>query len=201
MGPYATALLLDFALVLPAPIPPGPGDAAWKDVKTVDGVRLMRAPSETGAPWGSGEADITAPLERVIAHLTDFIAQSRKMPRLAEVRVLDRSDDSALVYFRFDLPWPVSDRDWTVRYTWQRQGDHFLMSWVDANDRGPPPSGALRVSPIRGYWDLIATGAGTTRGRYVFLAELGGSLPRRVREETVWKQPLGTLRGVRDALR
>ena len=54
------------------------------------------------------------------------------------------------------------------------------MTWCDAHDRGPPPTRAVRVAPLRGYWELRATPRGTTRARYVFLAELGGSLPRSV---------------------
>ena len=185
------------ALVLPAPVPPPPGAAAWRTLKTVDGVRLARADSGRKGPWGMGEGEIAAPLDRVIAHLTDFAALPRYVPRLAELRVLARGADEAIVYFRFDLPWPISDRDWTLRYRWRRQGDRFVMIWSDANDRGPPPSGAVRVSPMRGRWELAATARGTTQARYVFLAELGGSLPHSVVEQTAWKQPLQSIRGVR----
>lgn len=199
MSPGIVALVaLGLVAELPSPRPPAPDDAAWMSVKTVDGVALKRAPAEH-APWGMGEGEIAAPLARVIAHLTDFPSLRTGMPRVAELRVLEQRDGEAVVYFRFDLPWPISDRDWTLRYRWRRDGDRFVMTWVDANDRGPPPGGAVRVSPMRGYWELEATAAGTTRARYVFLAELAGSLPRSVAEETSWKQPLGSFRGVRSA--
>jgi polyketide cyclase/dehydrase/lipid transport protein len=189
---------VDLVAALPAPRPPAPDDAAWKTVKTVDGVTLKRAPAEH-APWGMGEGEIAAPLDKVIAHLTDFPSLGQWMPRVAELRVLERRDGEAVVYFRFDLPWPISDRDWTLRYRWHRDGDHFVMSWFDVNDRGPAPGRAVRVSPVRGYWELAANANGTTRARYVFFAELAGSLPRAVSEETAWKQPLGSFRGVRSA--
>lgn len=198
----ATMLALDlFALVaeLPSPRPPPVDAAAWKTIKTVDGVTLARAPSDRAAPWGRGEGEIAAPLERVIAHLTDFASLAKHMPRLAEVRVIERGDGEAIVYFRFDLPWPISDRDWTLRYRWHREGAHFVMSWCDAHDRGPPATSAVRVTPMRGYWELTGTADGKTLARYVFLSELGGALPKSVAEETAWKQPLGSIRGVRSA--
>ena len=191
---------LDLVAELASPRPPRSDDAAWQTIKTVDGVTLDRLGSDGVGPWGRGEGDIPAPLDRVVAHLTDFGSLQRWMPRVAELRVIDRQPNEATVYFRFDLPWPISDRDWTLRYRWRREGDRFVMTWSDANDRGPPPTRAVRVSPMRGYWELTSTAAGTTRARYVFLAILGGALPRRVVDETAWKQPLGSIRGVRSAM-
>ena len=133
-------MALDLLAQLALPIPPPPNAAAWQTVKTVDGVTLKRAPSDRAAPWGMGEGDIAAPLDRVVAHLTDFAALGKWMPRVADLRVVERGADEALVYFRFDLPWPISDRDWTLRYRWHRDGDRFVMIWSDAHDRGPPPS-------------------------------------------------------------
>lgn len=194
-----TVVVLQLLAAMPAPRPPAPADPSWTTVKTVDGVTLARAPSEAGVPWGRGEGEIAAPLDRVIAHLTDFASLGKWMPRVADLRVLGRAADEATVYFRIHLPWPISDRDWTLRYRWHRDGDRFVMIWSDANDRGPPPTRAVRPAPLRGYWELHATPAGTTFARYVFLALLGGSLPRSVAAETAWKQPLGALRGVRSA--
>jgi len=196
---WAACIAFDLLAQLALPIPPPAAAAAWQTIKTVDGVTLKRAPSDRAAPWGLGEGDIAAPLDRVIAHLTDFAALGKWMPRVAELRVIERGSDEAVVYFRFDLPWPISDRDWTLRYRWHRDGDRFVMTWSDVSDRGPPPGRAVRVTPVRGYWELTATAAGTTRARYVFLAELGGSLPHSVAEQTAWKQPLGSIRGVRSA--
>jgi len=194
---WAACVALDLLAQLALPVPPRADAAVWQTVKTVDGVTLKRAPSDRAAPWGLGEGEIAAPIDRVIAHLTDFAALGKWMPRVADLRVIERGADEAIVYFRFDLPWPISDRDWTVRYRWRRDGDRFVMTWCDAHDRGPPPGRAVRVTPLRGYWELIATSPTATLARYVFLAELGGSLPRSVAEQTAWKQPLGSIRGVR----
>ena len=196
---WAACIAFDLLAQLALPIPPPAAAAAWQTIKTVDGVTLKRAASDRAEPWGLGEGEIAAPIDRVIAHLTDFAALGKWMPRVAELRVIERAADEAVVYFRFDLPWPISDRDWTLRYRWHRDGDRFVMTWSDANDLGPPPGRAVRVSPMRGYWELSPTKAGTTLARYVFLSILGGSLPHSVAEETAWKQPLGSIRGVRSA--
>jgi len=196
---WAACVALDLLAQLALPIPPPPDAAAWHTIKTVDGVTLKRAPSSSAAPWGMGEGEIAAPLPRVVEHLTDFASLGKWMPRVADLRVIERRDDEALVYFRFDLPWPISDRDWTLRYRWHRDGDRFVMIWSDEHGSGPPPTRAVRPSPLRGYWELHATSNVTTFARYVFLSELGGSLPRSIGDETAWKQPLGSIRGVRSA--
>jgi hypothetical protein len=195
------SILTSLLAELSSPLPPLPDDRAWVTLKTVEGVRLANAPSPLGVPWGLGEGEIAAPLARVITHLTDFPSLPRWMPRVAELRVIARGEAEATVYFRFGLPWPLSDRDWTVRYRWQAEPTRFFMVWSDANDRGPPPTRAVRVAPLRGYWELEATPAGTTHARYVFLSQLGGALPRSVALTTAWKQPLETFRGVRAATR
>jgi hypothetical protein len=193
-------VVLGLAGELPAPTPPAPDAAAWRAVKVVDGVTLTRAPSTVPSPWGAAEGDIEAPIERVIAHLTDFAILRRIVPRLAELRILWRGADEALLYFRFDLPWPISDRDWTMHYRWRHEGDGFVMAWSDANERGPPPGKPLRVTPLRGSWQLWPRGPSRTHARYVSLENLGGHLPHSVIEQTSWKQPLETFRGVRAAI-
>ena len=38
----------------------------------------------------------------------------------------------ALVYYRIGLPWPISDRDWVVRYRYAAHGESgFEMSWSE----------------------------------------------------------------------
>jgi hypothetical protein len=199
----AAILVAQLVAALPPPAPPPADDPAWRVLKVIDGVTLKRAEPSGGAraPWGMGEGEIAARLDAVVAHLTDFEGLVRFVPRLQTVRVLARGDGEALVYFRFDLPWPISDRDWTVRYRYGRDAaGSFHMRWWDENQHSPPARWTVRVGPVRGAWLLTPTGRGTTRARYTFLAELGGRMPRGVVDDTVWKQPLQTLQGVRRAV-
>ncbi|MGZ3442902.1 MAG: hypothetical protein ACXVDD_25450, partial [Polyangia bacterium] len=96
----AAIVALDLFAQLAAPLPPATGDSHWQTVKTVDGVTLERAPSGRAAPWGRGDAEIAAPLDRVVAHLTDFASLAKWMPRVADLRVIERRDDEAIVYFK-----------------------------------------------------------------------------------------------------
>ncbi len=188
--------------MLPAPKPPAPDSASWRAIKSEEGVSLRIAPTaDPRAFWGEAVGEIAKPLDAVIAHVIDFQGAKKFIPRVAEIRELHRGTDEAVVYYRFDLPWPVSDRDWTVRYRYGRPTpSSFEMVWSEANDLGPPPGKAVRVQVARGFWLLTATDHGTTQARYVFMTEFGGHLPRSVAEQTAWRQPLATIQGVRKAL-
>jgi hypothetical protein len=195
-------VLMGLLELLPPPAPPAADAPVWRWIKEEHGVKLRTAPSEhPRAPWGEAVAEIARPIDAVIAHLTDFEGAKKFIPRVAEIRLLKRADGEALVYYRFDLPWPISDRDWTVRYRFSRAADgSFLMVWSDANAEGPPPGRAVRVQLVRGLWSLEATPQGTTRARYSFATDFGGHLPQSVVDQTAWRQPLGTIEGVRKAL-
>jgi hypothetical protein len=194
--PVVVALLDLLALI--APEPPATG---WKVAARSDGIIAATAPSSFAAPWGSAEGIIDATPEEVLAHLIDFAALPKVVPRLAEVRVVRRDAGSAIVYFRIDLPWPIADRDYTARYRWGTLPDgSYRVAIDDANDLGPAPGKPIRVALVRGVWDLSRAPTGGTRARHVLLMELGGWLTRSVVEQTAWKQPLESIRGVRRAL-
>lgn len=188
---------------LPDPRPPESADA-WKVVKEVDQVVVERAASnQEKTPWSRGTARIEAPFSRVVGHILDFGNLVRFVPKIIEARVLDQSGDRATVYYRLDLPWPLSDRHWTVAYQWRIEEGHFTMAWSDANHKQPPGvKKAVLIEIVRGTWELWRDGDGATRGQIVQLIALGGGwMPKSVIEETVWKQPLETFRGMRKALK
>ncbi len=189
--------LLDLLVALP-PLPPTDG---WKVASRAEGIVAATAPSGLIGPWGSAEGVVAAPLDEVLAHLTDFAALPREVPRLAEVRVIRRAEGEAIVYFRIDLPWPISDRDYTARYRWGPLPDGGARLVIDdADDQGPPPGKAVRVRLVRGTWDLHPSPSGGTAVRHVLLMDLGGWLTRSIVEQTAWKQPLESIKGVRRAV-
>jgi hypothetical protein len=173
---------------------------AWKVRKVVDGIaaRLVERPD---GPWGSAEAIVPAPPEAVLAHLVEFEAMPARVPHLSQARVLARASDQAVVYLYFHLPWPLSDRDYSARYRWQREADgRIVVDVEDAEHEGPPPGRAVRVRDTRACFVLAPSDGGrATRLAYYFHADFGGLLTRQMKEETVWRVPLDTLLGIRKA--
>lgn len=193
----ATTILL-WAVAAAAQAPPPDGELRL--LKTVEGIAVRTAPSGQRAPWGAAEGTIDAPPDAVLAHLTDFEHLVGVIPKLAEVKVLARRDGEAVVYFYFDLPWPIANRDYTARYRWSRDGAKIVITVDEANAEGPAPTKAVRVALLRGRWELAPRDGGGTAARYLSLVDYGGSLTRGMLEQSAWKQPLQTLQGVRKAL-
>ena len=193
-----------------------PPATAWRDQPGKDGVIARTAPSGSGAPWGYAEGEINAPPAAVLAHLTDFAHLVGRVPRLREARVVEPATVdaeglmSAVVYFDYDLPWPLSDRDYTVRYRWAPEAfdgapagsEGWRIVVEDAEYLGPPASkSAVRVRGIRGEWRVAPVkDAYHTLLRYTLLADFGGSLPQSVRDQTAWRQPMETIIGVRKSV-
>jgi hypothetical protein len=192
----------DGAAALPLLGDPRPPDAAaWRQLKVVEGITVRLAPSTTRAPWGSAEGLIDAPVERVLGHLTQFERLVGRVPRLTKVTVLKREPTQALVYFYYDLPWPVANRDYTATYRWGTAGDGSASVVIEtANAAGPPPGDAVRVGFVRGQWQLRPTADGKTAARYDFLGDYGGNMTKGMIEQTAWKQPLETIKTIRKVM-
>ena len=194
--------LLSVLEMMPLPEPPAREAPRWRTVITDEGITCRIAPADgMRVSWGEAMGEVPSPLAQVVSHLLDFEGARKYIPRATDVRVLEHSTGQALVYYRIDLPWPISDRDWVVRYRYAANGDSgFEMSWSERNDLGPRSDETIRVQLARGVWQLIATGKKTTQVRYLMLSDLGGRLPISIVSQTAWRQPLETLRGVRKAL-
>ena len=194
--------LLSVLEMMPLPEPPAREAPRWRTVITDEGITCRIAPADRmRVSWGEAMGEVPSPLAQVVSHLLDFEGARKYIPRATDVRVLEHSTGQALVYYRIDLPWPISDRDWVVRYRYAANGDSgFEMSWSERNDLGPRSDETIRVQLARGVWQLIATGNKTTQVRYLMLSDLGGRLPISIVSQTAWRQPLEALKGVRKAL-
>jgi len=135
------------------------------------------------------DARVAAPAEAVLAALIDYEGQVGVMGNLAECRVLSRGQGWQLAYERIRMP-VVSDRDFTVRVTWGREGSlRWLRYWNDESSGQPPRKGLVRVPYHRGSWQLLPVENGrATQIRYQVSIDLGGWLPRWIARRSAGKE-------------
>lgn len=152
-------------------------------------------------PEIKGVGTISAPPEQVLAVLTDLDRYAKLLPHLKKVELLKSGADEFFAYFYFDLPWPTSDRDYTVHYKWKKKGDSYLVTCVDANYWRPDiPKGVVRIENIRCSWLLEPTSDGKTKATYIFLADYGGDLPEFVKKDAWVGEPMELFKALRKTL-
>ena len=142
---------------------------------------------------------LAAEPEAVRAVLLDLEGFARWFPALDEWRVLSREPGTALVYGRQALPWPVSDRDYVVRYRWEdRPNGTFRLEAVGRPDEGPAPGpDAVRLQRLRSEWRIGPNVGGGTRASYRYEGE-SGPLPSWVSRLAWRSQTRAVLDGLAD---
>jgi hypothetical protein len=172
--------------------------ASWRLVDVVEGVQVFAA--EPGEEfWGLARGRVEASPETIFRRVSNFEALPHVYPWLDAVRVLERGDASALVYFRYDLPWPLSDREYTAAHHWRTEPSGTIALIAESSGLLAPHD--HDVVPVEGLlvrmtFTPIRNGA-ATEVDYLFRGDLGGMLPRSVRAQTAWKIPMNTILSMR----
>jgi hypothetical protein len=178
-----------------------PPEGAWQALREVEGIAVARAGLDTDRPWGRARGLLEASPEAALAAILDFPAKTRFVPRLREAQVLYSGNDEAVVRFLLALPWPLADRDWIARYAWRRLDGGVVEVDIDPDSRFTAPRGRARpLGEPRGRWRLAPRGVEQTVAEFVYSTHFAGWLPRRIVDETAWRYPLETLRGLRREL-
>ena len=197
-GMFALALAV---LLLGAPASARADQAAtWSLARVVDGIHVWSAETRRDF-WGYARGRVEAAPEAIFHRIGDFEGLPNVFPWLATVRVLERGDQTALVYFRYDLPWPLSDRSYTARHRWWTEPDGTIVLDVEGdNEIGPPAGDTITIERLRTRIVLRPAEGTATDVEYLFRADLAGMLPRTVRAQTAWKIPLNVMLSMRRSL-
>jgi hypothetical protein len=128
-------------------------------------------------PIGDVLAVIDAPVERVAEVILDFDHWDEFIPNMSEAQVVERVDDGTLLCAGVtDTPWPMDDRSWTIRATYQATQLDGVDVWVSGWDYVP---GSGNLEDTEGYWLLVPWGADGSRTllRYYLVVDLGTWVP------------------------
>src|SRR6185436_18311505 len=112
-----------------------------------------------------------------------------------------RDASSALVWFHYDLPWPLSDREYAAEHRWWTEPSGTIVLDVEGVDGERPHDGAVEVERVLTRIVMAPIdGGAASEVEYLFRADMAGMLPRAVRSQTAWKIPLNVMLSMRRSL-
>lgn len=174
--------------------------AAWRLAKEVDGITVWSAETRTGF-WGYARGRVDATPAAIFRRISNFEELPRMFPTLDRVEVLRRDGSSALVWFHYDLPWPLSDREYTAQHRWWTEPSGTIVLDVEGLDGERPHDGTVEVERVLTRIVMAPLdGGAASEVEYLFRADMAGMLPRAVRSQTAWKIPLNVMLSMRRSL-
>ena len=198
---WCASLALVLAPVFPAAVRASP----WKAEMTEQGLTVStREVPGRDLPLVKAEGTIAENMYDLLAVLNDVRRHTEWMVSISRSELLARpSEFDLLVYFFFDAPWPVSNRDAVVRIKVLRsQSGHAVMvSMKGSSSRQRPPGSAIRAPRLNATARLRMLGRGLTWVRYEIDIDPGGWLPRWLVRWLLRRLPLKTLRRLRKQVR
>jgi len=86
--------------------------------------------------------------------------------------------DSNVVHIRIDMPFPISDRDYIVKYKTNKYDNHISYKFeADTNTKISTNEGCIRLVNAAGEWYLKTVDENSTKVVYTWNGELAGDFP------------------------
>jgi hypothetical protein len=135
--------------------------AAWEQIDEGDGVRVFRKemPNSDLVAF-RGEALLDSPIEKLLWVLGDNEHRTDWVDRLEKSVLLERiSPYEYVVYQQFDLPFPISDRDYVYRGKAVRgNAGKVVLHMQSIEHPKAPKTVGVRANLIRSKYELIPKG-------------------------------------------
>ncbi|NIP16462.1 MAG: hypothetical protein GWM88_17615 [Pseudomonadales bacterium] len=125
------------------------------------------------------QVDVCTNLADLRAFISDTSRFHEWIPDLAEVRLLEQSDDGVVYYMRSKAPWPVKDRDMVYRlFGVADSGDaaSVALAIEGLPERVPEVDGAYRMHEVAGQWRIWERGDRLEVQQQIYLNP--GDVPR-----------------------
>jgi hypothetical protein len=174
--------------------------AGWEKIKQADGIRVLSRSDAGEILKVRAITVVQASLERVKAVIDDAAHQPDWVPYLEETRVLQRdSDTEALLYSRFNAPWPARDRDFVYQSIVSRGTDGVVTYRLRSrqSDLMPPRDDYIRAELMEGEYRLVPLAPNRTRVEFMFHADPRGHLPLWIVNIVERSFPFDALAGLR----
>jgi hypothetical protein len=171
---------------------------AWQLVKDEAGIKVYLQPA-AGSNFQAFRAvtRMRTSLAQVLALQDDVSSACAWMHACSQQRLLEQQGNVSWIYSQFNAPWPVKPRDSIVRVATEFSVDGSVMRYLNEEaEYLPLPQGFVRVSQIKGFWQLKPYEGGV-EVVYQVHSDPGGSVPAWLANSFVVDAPFNTLGGCR----
>ena len=171
----------------------------WTFLYRKDGIEVYS--DNASPPTYRAEGTLDVDIVDIIAVFSDVPRRVEWVRYLGESRViLDNHVDRVLVYSRYLLPWPASDRDSLIETTYAKdyRTSELTVRFhsIELKDE-PPRKGIIRVPKADGALTLKVLDRGKTQVRYEVNLDQGGRLPQWICNLFIRDAPMQMLQAMR----
>lgn len=177
--------------------------AGWHEVKNAGGIQVLVQDGKGDIPKAKAVTVIDVAIEAVKAVIDDAASHPDWVPYLVETRILKQaSDTEALLYSRFDAPWPARDRDFVYQSHVSRAPDGVVTYRLRSqqSDLMPERDEYVRAELMEGVYRLVPLEPNKTRVEFMFHADPRGRLPLWIVNIVQHRFPFEALLGLRRVL-
>lgn len=199
---YHHIIIMLFLSIL---LPLQSGAQSWNFIREKDGIKLYTREEHGSHLKGfRGVTEINAPAEKIFALLNDMNNTEWWDENLTLVKVLHyEQNKSARYYMKYDLPWPLIDRDLCVDIvaTSDLAGGESRISVVSVNGVIPENADMIRIKDYRETWIVKSAGEGKAHIVLEGFVDPAGKIPDWATNAIIVDSPYKSIKGVRERMR
>ena len=172
---YAEFLLyqIDLDNTILAELPPSDYDS-WINIRN-DRIKVKYT-TDFKIPWSRSSAKFGFSQDEIYSALKDLKNYKNIFDRVSVSTLLSQKDDIA--YIRLNMPWPYSDRDYTVKFLESRDNNDIIFQFYSVTHPDTPNNtGSVTLPRAGGEWRLTYIDNNKTHVTYTWNGELLGSFP------------------------
>ena len=192
--------ILVLALSLNIPMVPAV-DSSWEMIEEIEAIKVYQkdmAGSDVVAFMG--EAVVDAELSKVLFVLSDAEHEGDWVDSLGKNLVLEQSTPfDRIQYQNFELPWPVSDRDfvYAASVRWDPQNSHVILRMNSVEHGKAPKTSSVRADIMESTFLLWPLADNKTHVRVSIFSDPKGWIPTWLVNLMQRSWPQETLQGIR----
>lgn len=170
--------------------------ANWKKVNGKDGIIVYNT-TVAGSKHKKSKAETTityGSLDKAEKVLKDFENYKNWQPNCATSKVLKKlSEHKYIAYMTFDAPWPVSDRDLYIEFTFIKTKSSLKVVSKALPNYQAVKDDFVRIPMSSGIWNITKKEKGALFIQNIGHSSPGGNIPSWLNNSVVEEMPLETM--------